>query len=108
MATTNWLRELPTHPIFKPLTDAPPAHPAGPQRKQRMACRGADLIVAVGQELRIADLVECKEVASRVVGGGSVAAGQLHYKVRSVIFVISRLGSHNERSFPYRTCGIQR
>lgn len=54
-----------------------------------MACRGADLIVAVGQELRIADLLECKEVASRVMGGGSVMAGQLHYKVRSVIFVIS-------------------
>jgi hypothetical protein len=81
MTTENWLRELPLHPIFKPLTDAPPTHPAAPLRKQRIACRGADLIVAVGQELRITDLVECKEVASRAVGG-SVAAGQLDYKVR--------------------------
>ncbi|GHJ88352.1 hypothetical protein NliqN6_4754 [Naganishia liquefaciens] len=80
MSPSNWLRELPSHPIFKPITDASPAHPTGQQRKQRMACRGADLIVAVGQELRITDLVECKEVAGRLIRGGSVAPEQLHYK----------------------------
>ena len=53
-----------------------------------MACRGADLIVAVGQELRITDLVECKEVAGRLIRGGSVAPEQLHYKVCNANYIV--------------------
>lgn len=79
MTSENWLQELPGHPIFKPISETAPSQPWGPQRKQRMACRGTDLIVAVGEELRITSLLEAKEVGSRGKTGGSA---QLQYKVR--------------------------
>lgn len=83
MTSDNWLQDLPTHPIFKPVTDKPADEAGGPQRKQRIACRGADLIVAVGEEIRITSLLETKTVVS----GKStqhLSSQRLHYKVRVI------------------------
>ncbi|KAJ9124053.1 hypothetical protein QFC22_000846 [Naganishia vaughanmartiniae] len=79
MTTVNWLQDLPAHPIFKPVTEKPAEETGGPQRKQRIACRGADLIVAVGDEIRITSLLETKTA----VGGKSaqhLSSQRLHYK----------------------------
>ncbi|KAJ9097753.1 hypothetical protein QFC21_004791 [Naganishia friedmannii] len=79
MTSDNWLQDLAAHPVFKPVTDKPADEAHGSQRKQRVACRGADLIVAVGEELRITSLLETKTA----VWGKStqhLSSQRLHYK----------------------------
>jgi hypothetical protein len=86
--TTAWLADLPDHPIFRAAEheetlsgDAPnSATKAGSgatnsrRRTNKMCFRGPDMILAVGNELRIATFVDSKSPS-----GGSIR----QYKVRS-------------------------